>query len=138
MAPTPANVKKPDLCEARILIMATWLCVKQCGACCYLDPSERPDLDEYLSPDELQIYLSLVGDNGWCINYDAATRECSIYDNRPRFCRVGTDVFKELYDVEPEELNEFAIDCCREHIGDMYGEQSLEMIRFNSAVGIGL
>ena len=41
-----------------------------------------------------------------------------------------------MYDIEPEELNEFAIDCCQEHIGDMYGDHSLEMHRFNNAVGI--
>lgn len=116
--------------------MATWQCVKQCGACCYLDPSERPDLDQYLSPEELALYLSMVGDDGWCINFEPATRECRIYADRPRFCRVQVNVFQDLYGVEPEELNEFAIDCCREHIEDMYGERSLEMLRFDQAVGI--
>ncbi|MBD1939319.1 YkgJ family cysteine cluster protein [Microcoleus sp. FACHB-68] len=116
--------------------MATWRCVKQCGACCYLDPSERPDLDEYLSPEELERYLSMVGEDGWCVNFDRATRECRIYEDRPRFCRVQVNVFQDLYGIEPEELNEFAIDCCREHIEDMYGERSLEMHRFDQAVGI--
>ncbi|MEO0521169.1 MAG: YkgJ family cysteine cluster protein, partial [Cyanobacteria bacterium P01_A01_bin.116] len=23
--------------------MATWQCVKNCGACCQLDPADRPD-----------------------------------------------------------------------------------------------
>ncbi|MEG4851352.1 YkgJ family cysteine cluster protein [Microcoleus sp. B5-D4] len=116
--------------------MATWRCVKQCGACCYLDPTERPDLDEYLSEDELALYLSLVGDDGWCINFDRATRECGIYADRPRFCRVDSEVFEEMYGVEPTELNDFAIECCLEHIEDLYGDRSLEMIRFNSEVGI--
>lgn len=97
---------------------------------------ERPDLEEYLSPEELGEYLNLVGEDGWCVNYDPLKRECRIYENRPRFCRVQPDVFQELYDVEPDEVNDFAIDCCREHIGDLYGEQSLEMHRFNRAVGI--
>ena len=116
--------------------MATWCCVKQCGACCYLNPAERPELDEYLSPEELKHYLSLVGADGWCINYDHLNRECRIYEDRPRFCRVQPDTFKEFYGIEPEELNEFAIDCCQQHIGDMYGDRSLEMLRFNHAVGI--
>jgi uncharacterized protein len=116
--------------------MAIWRCVKNCGACCHLDPTERPDLDEFLSPEELEIYLGLVGEDGWCINFDHNLRECRIYADRPRFCRVQTDVFQELYDIEPEELNDFAIECCLEHIEDMYGDRSLEMIRFNSEVGI--
>ncbi|HBK65262.1 MAG TPA: YkgJ family cysteine cluster protein, partial [Cyanobacteria bacterium UBA11166] len=45
--------------------MATWLCVKQCGACCHLDPAERPELADYLSPEDLQLYLSMVGEGGW-------------------------------------------------------------------------
>ncbi|MBD0345487.1 MAG: YkgJ family cysteine cluster protein, partial [Coleofasciculus sp. Co-bin14] len=64
--------------------MATWHCVKQCGACCHLDPAERPDLDTYLSPEELELYLSLVGEGGWCVNFDLAKRECRIYPDRPR------------------------------------------------------
>lgn len=109
----------------------TWHCVKRCGACCHLDPGDRPDLDEYLSPEELELYLSLVGKDGWCINYDRATRECKIYANRPRFCRVRADVFHDLYGIEPEELNDFAIDCCRQQIEGVYGDRSLEMLRFN-------
>jgi hypothetical protein len=115
--------------------MATWGCVKQCGACCHLDPADRPDLDEYLTPDELQLYLSMVGEGGWCVNFDHAARECRIYTDRPRFCRVQSDVFEDLYGVEPEELNDFAIECCREQIEGVYGDRSLEMIRFNSEVG---
>ncbi|NEO52803.1 MAG: YkgJ family cysteine cluster protein [Okeania sp. SIO3B5] len=116
--------------------MASWRCVKNCGACCYLDPTERPELEEYLSTEELKHYMSLVGADGWCINYDSLKRECRIYTERPRFCRVQPDTFRELYGIEPEELNEFAIDCCQQHIGDMYGDRSLEMLRFNHAVGI--
>lgn len=116
--------------------MATWCCVKQCGACCYLQPSERPDLEEYLSPEELELYLSMVGEGGWCVNFDHITRECRIYADRPRFCRVEADVFEEMFGIEESELNDFAIDCCREHIEDIYGSRSLEMLRFDGAVGI--
>lgn len=114
--------------------MAKWCCVKQCGACCYLEPSERPELEEYLSSEELKLYMSLVGQDGWCINYDSTSRECRIYPDRPSFCRVRADVFSDLYGIEADELDEFAIDCCSEHIGDMYGTDSPEMLRFQQAV----
>ncbi|MFP4124210.1 MAG: YkgJ family cysteine cluster protein [Coleofasciculus sp.] len=116
--------------------MATWRCVKQCGACCYLDPTERPGLETYLTPEELDQYLSMVGEDGWCVNFDHQTRECRIYAHRPRFCRVEADIFQEMYGIEPEELNDFAIDCCRDHISDLYGDRSLEMLRFDREVGM--
>lgn len=116
--------------------MATWRCVKYCGACCHLDPGDRPDLEDYLDPDELQQYLSMVGEGGWCIHFDHDTRECQIYSERPRFCRVETEVFQDLYGVEPEELNSFAIDCCRQQIEGVYGDRSLEMLKFDREVGI--
>jgi Fe-S-cluster containining protein len=115
--------------------MATWQCVKQCGACCHLDPAERPGLEEYLSPDELELYLSLVGADGWCINFDATRRECRIYPDRPRFCRVEAAIFHEMYGIEPEELSDFAIACCRQQIEGVYGHRSLEMLRFDQTVG---
>lgn len=114
--------------------MGTWRCVKQCGACCQLDPAERPDLEEYLSPEELELYLSLVGDDGWCVNFDHSTRECQIYPDRPRFCRVQADVFEDLYAIEPEELNDFAIACCQQQIEGVYGGRSWEMVRFNREI----
>jgi uncharacterized protein len=116
--------------------MATWCCIKQCGACCHLDPSDRPDLEEYLTPDELHLYLGMVGEDGWCINFDPLNRECRIYDDRPRFCRVTAETFEEMFGIEPDELNDFAIDCCRQQIEAVYGDRSLEMLRFDRAVGI--
>jgi uncharacterized protein len=115
--------------------MATWQCIKNCGACCQLDPVDRPDLATYLSPPELQQYLSLVGADGWCINFDPDSRECRIYDQRPRFCRVTPEIFGDLYDIEPAQVNDFAIDCCRQQIEGVYGDRSLEAIRFEQAVG---
>ena len=89
--------------------MATWKCVKQCGACCHLDPEERPEIAEYLAPEELELYLSMVGEGGWCINYDHFRRECKIYANRPRFCRVEPEIFWDMYGIEPEEVNDGAV-----------------------------
>ena len=116
--------------------MATWCCVKQCGACCHLNPADRPELDQYLSPEDLEYYLSLVGENGWCIHYDDQTRECQIYADRPWFCRVEIESFQRMFEIEPEELNDFAIECCQQQIEGVYGDGSVEMQRFNQAVGI--
>ncbi|AFZ34621.1 protein of unknown function UPF0153 [Stanieria cyanosphaera PCC 7437] len=114
--------------------MVTWRCVNNCGACCYLAPSERPDLEDYLSSEELQRYLSMVGKDGWCINFDHETRKCQIYEDRPRFCRVKSDIFEQMYGVTSEEFDEFAIDCCHQHIEDLYGANSEEMKYYNQEV----
>jgi hypothetical protein len=118
--------------------MATWHCVKNCGACCHLDPNERPELPDYLTPAELALYQSLIGSDGWCIHFDHTTRECQIYDERPDFCRVRADTFARMFGIEPAELNDFAIACCREQIEGVYGERSLESIRFEQAIGLTL
>jgi uncharacterized protein len=111
--------------------MPNWLCVNNCGACCHLDPSERPDLEEYLSKEELELYLSMIGEGGWCINYDRSRRKCNIYEQRPRFCRVLPETFEQMFGVEPEGFNEFAIECCHEQIAAVYGEDSEEMQRYD-------
>ncbi len=116
--------------------MATWQCVKSCGACCFLAPDERPDLDSYLTPDQLALYLSMVDEDGWCIHYNAGDRLCTIYPDRPSFCRVTFDTFETMFGIAADELDDFAIDCCQEHIADIYGEPSPEMERFNQAVGV--
>jgi Fe-S-cluster containining protein len=114
--------------------MAKWQCIKNCGACCYLNPEERPGLEYFLTPEEMKFYLSLVGTDGWCIHYDRERRECKIYPDRPYFCRVEPEVFLKLYDVPPAELSDFAIECCREHIADIYGINSPEFDRFEQAI----
>ena len=116
--------------------MNKWKCISGCGACCNLDPDSRPDLDQYLSPDQLALYMSMVGEDGWCINFNAETRECNIYEKRPSFCRVTPETFQALFDVAPDEVNDFAIECCREQIEGVYGDRSLEMLVFDRAVGI--
>ena len=113
--------------------MATWRCISNCGACCNLDPADRPDLNDYLSPQQLELYLSMVGEEGWCINFDRAARKCLIYEQRPDFCRVLPDNFEQMYGVEQEEFNEFAIDCCKQQITGVYGEDSEEMKRYERA-----
>ena len=114
--------------------MATWQCVKHCGACCQLDPSERPELADYLTEAQLSQYLAMVGDDGWCIHYDAKARLCTIYDTRPEFCRVTAPTFATMFGIEATELDDFAIDCCEQQIEGVYGSKSEELDRFIAAV----
>ena len=114
--------------------LAEWKCVGNCGACCNLTPEDRPNLALYLSPQELETYMSMVGEDGWCINYDFDTRKCQIYDRRPRFCRVESDNFTDMYGVAAEEFNEFAIACCQQQIFGVYGKNSPELTRYNSEI----
>ena len=111
----------------------SWQCISGCGACCYLEPEERPLLEEYLPEELLKLYYSLVGEDGWCIKYDAQNRTCSIYEDRPMFCRVSPTVLKELYDEPEDELAAWAIHCCTENIGSVWGEESPEMNKFKQA-----
>ncbi len=78
----------------------------------------------------------MVGEGGWCVNFDHTTRECRIYSDRPGFCRVEPEEFQHLYGIQPLELNDFAIECCRQQIEGVYGDRTLEMLRFNRAVGL--
>ncbi|QDZ40894.1 YkgJ family cysteine cluster protein [Euhalothece natronophila Z-M001] len=110
--------------------MPNWSCMKNCGACCYLEPSERPELEDYLSWEELKQYHDLVGEDGWCVHYQKETKTCGIYEQRPSFCRVSAENFKRMFGVNREEFDEFAIDCCCEHIASLYGEDSEEMTRY--------
>ncbi|WP_373479036.1 YkgJ family cysteine cluster protein [Geminocystis sp.] len=114
--------------------MSKWLCIENCGACCNLDPRDRPDLADYLSKSELDLYLSMVGEDGWCINYNKESRKCQIYENRPRFCRVKPDIFQEMYEIPLEEFEEFAIDCCHQQIEGVYGEESEEINNYRTQV----
>lgn len=114
--------------------MANWRCVKNCGACCHLDPTDRPELDSYLSPEELEQYLSMVGEGGWCIYYHRLKRECTIYDRRPRFCRVQLEIFEQMYEIEASEFNDFAIECCHDQIAGVYGYKSPEMQSYRQQV----
>ena len=114
--------------------MATWQCVKNCGACCNLTPADRPDLANYLTPEQLETYTSMVGTDGWCINYDTEQRLCKIYDQRPNFCRVQADTFEQMFGIDAAELDDFAIECCEEQISGVYGSKSEEHKRFLTAV----
>jgi uncharacterized protein len=127
-------MKKKAQSKAEDHQLGKWQCVAGCGACCNLAPEERPDLAEYLSDEELKTYLSMVGENGWCINYDHDQRKCQIYEQRPRFCRVQPDTFKSMFGIESAEFNEFAIACCEDQITGVYGEESPELEHYYQAI----
>lgn len=118
----------------RSVPVGKWQCVSGCGACCNLTPEERPDLHEYLSPEELETYMSMVGRDGWCINYDREARKCQIYDRRPRFCRVQPETFNSMFGIEPAEFNDFAIACCHEQISGVYGTESPELEHYQKEI----
>ena len=111
--------------------MIFWQCVKKCGACCNLDPVDRPDLENYLTLEEMTHYFNLVGKEGWCINFDHKTRECQIYQQRPDFCRVTPQTFKKMYKLKEAEFNDFAIKCCQQQIIGVYGKNSVEIKFYN-------
>lgn len=112
-----------------------WACVKDCGACCYLAPEDRPDLEEFLSdPNELALYKSMTLENGWCKHFDQENRACTIFEDRPRFCRVETDTFGDMYGIDSGDMDEFCTACCKDQIGLVYGSKSKELRVFKAAL----
>jgi len=92
-------------------------------------------LKDYLKKEgEYEQYVSMIGKDDWCVNYDQQTRMCKIYDTRPDFCVVKPEKMREMFEIEEEEINDFCAFCCREHIGDVYGEDSKEMDRFEQVI----
>jgi Fe-S-cluster containining protein len=114
--------------------MAAWRCIEQCGACCHLDPQDRPELASYLTSAQLQQYLAMVDSDGWCVHFEPLTRRCGIYEQRPDFCRVTAASFDRMFGIAPENLNDFAIDCCRAQIAAVYGEDSLVGWRYERVI----
>ena len=110
----------------------TWTCIHQCGACCRLAPEERPEALEALSEEQRATYLSMVGEDGWCLHYDSGARRCRIYEERPDFCRVSS--LAELFEVPAEDADSFAIACCNQQIRSLYGGRSRELRRFKRAI----
>ena len=71
----------------------------------------------------------MVGENGWCIHYDTGGQRCQIYEKRPWFCRVSN--LCELFQIDPNNVDDFATQCCRQQIRSVYGGRSHVMRRFN-------
>ena len=109
-----------------------WRCVENCGACCRLAPEERLEAIEALDPKQTEIYLKMVDENGWCINYEKHSRTCRIYENRPNFCKIAS--LSTLFKSTTDNTATFAIECCREHINSVYGSNSQEKRNFESGI----
>jgi len=110
----------------------TWQCISGCGACCRLDPGERPEALEALDAEEQELYLSMVGADGWCKHYDTGGQRCRIYESRPRFCRVSN--LASIFAVPQAEANGFAIACCRQQIRSEHGGRGRVLRRFERAL----
>jgi Fe-S-cluster containining protein len=113
----------------------SWTCISGCGACCRLDPAQRPQAIQALSPEQRLQYQSMVGPDGWCRHYDSGGRRCRIYADRPDFCRV--EQLAELFAVAEGQRQEFAIACCKQQIRVEYGGRSRELRRFERAIRTG-
>ncbi|WOH00967.1 hypothetical protein DCAR_0520345 [Daucus carota subsp. sativus] len=113
-----------------------WQCVKSCGACCKLDKGPSfPSPDEIFDdPSDLELFKSLIGPEGWCVHFETSTRTCSIYEDRPYFCRVEPDIFEQLYGIEKKKFNKEACSSCVDTIKAIYGSQSKELDNFNHAI----
>lgn len=109
-----------------------WQCIGGCGACCRLDPAQRPEALDALSPAQRQTYLAMVGEDGWCIHYDSGGRRCRIYAGRPDFCQVANLI--GLFGAESSDGDALAIACCLQQIRSEYGGRSRVMKRFLRAL----
>ncbi len=106
-----------------------WKCVRNCGACCKLDPTERQEALAVLNECQLKKYIEMVGEDGWCKYFDSNSRICRIYEERPDFCRV--DNLPMLFEIPKRDLDSFAISCCHQQISSIYGENSIEKQSFD-------
>ncbi|XP_057741890.1 uncharacterized protein LOC130960491 isoform X2 [Arachis stenosperma] len=115
---------------------ARWRCVEGCGACCKLEkgPSFPSPEEIFTDPSHVEHYKSLIGLDGWCIHYEKITRKCSIYSERPYFCRVEPEIFDSLYGISKKKFNKEACSCCRDTIKAIYGPNSKELHNFNNSI----
>jgi Fe-S-cluster containining protein len=109
-----------------------WTCISGCGSCCRLDPSRRHEAIEALEEEQRRTYLSMVGEDGWCIHFDTGGRRCRIYDQRPDFCRVSNLV--SLFGCEGDDPEALAISCCKDQIRSEVGGRGRVMRRFLRAL----
>ncbi|GAB2217689.1 hypothetical protein Droror1_Dr00000893 [Drosera rotundifolia] len=87
-----------------------WKCVEGCGACCklYKDPIFATPEEIFQNQDDVELYRSLIGSDGWCKHYDKRTRTCSIYADRPYICRAEPEIFKTLYGISERKFDKEA------------------------------
>lgn len=85
-----------------------------------------------LTDEQRQVYLAMVGEDGWCIHYDTGGRRCRIYADRPDFCRVST--IMAMVGAQGQEADALAIAFCRQQIRSETGGRGKVMRRFLRAL----
>ena len=112
--------------------MKSWSCVENCGACCKFDLTERADLENKLTSNDIDLINSMTTRDGWCKHLDKENKKCTIYETRPHFCRVTefSNGFKEYL----KNGDKFLIDCCKQHIKSIYGSKSNQMKNFKTVI----
>ena len=108
--------------------MKSWTCIEKCGACCKIDLSQRERLTNILSKEDINLIKSMTQKDGWCKYLDKKNMKCTIYENRPHFCRVSK--FSKNFAEYLKNGDKFLINCCKDHIRFIYGNKSPEMNRF--------
>ena len=66
-----------------------WRCISGCGSCCRLDPGERNESLDALSPEQQQQSLPMVGPDGRFIHPDPGSTRCRTHSARPLLSRLG-------------------------------------------------
>uniref|UniRef100_J3LNZ5 Uncharacterized protein n=1 Tax=Oryza brachyantha TaxID=4533 RepID=J3LNZ5_ORYBR len=131
--------KPPQQQQEKPKRVVKWKCAAGCGACCKLDKGpDFPAPEEIFAehPEDLKLYKSMIGTDGWCTNYDKSTRTCNIYEERPIFCRVEPKVFEEYFGVpsRPSTFDREACSACVDTIKMVYGDDSAELTNFKRVI----
>ncbi len=112
--------------------MKSWTCIEKCGACCKIDLKSRRSLSNFLTKEDIKLIESMTQKDGWCKFLDKKNMKCTIYKNRPFFCRV--DIFSHKFKEYKKRGDKFLIECCKDHISSVYGKESDEMNRFKREI----
>ena len=112
--------------------MKTWSCIENCGACCKFDLTERADITNKLSIEDIELINSMSSKDGWCKYLNKENKMCMIYETRPHFCRVNefSAGFKEYL----RNGDKFLISCCKQHISAIYGKKSKQIKYFKKVI----
>ena len=112
--------------------MKSWTCIEKCGACCQIDLKYRESLTNILSRDDIELIKSMTQKDGWCKYLNKKNMKCTIYEDRPHFCKVS--LFSRNFKEYKKNGDDFLINCCKEHIRFIYGKKSNEMNRFKREI----
>jgi len=80
--------------------MTTWQCVKQCGACCHLDPAERPDLMSTYYQMNWSCILVWWRKDGVLIT--TTPTENARFIQTASLLSSGTVGFEDMYGIQPD------------------------------------